>query len=312
MYLRGVRQRGGGRVLAAVAENMVDVRKPGGLTMNEPAGGSEALRTTSRRVKVEGDLYHGRIPNGAVYVGWAAPGLPASPYRTPYPVQVHGRQAALHLFRRHLAEHPELVEAARRELTGRDLACWCRPDDPCHAEVWLEVLAAAPYGAAAATSAIMGQVTTVTLAEWAAKLGRSEKSVRNFWRPLPGFPAPVGRRRAAAAHGPGPEEYDEAELDAWRAQWEAQRERPAPAPYEVPGDPEEYRTLGAIARLLGVDGKTISQYRGRLDERAAHQDRGTRRLYRTGDVIEVLNSRRGVGVAADPAADRRRRTADER
>ena len=27
----------------------------------------------------------------------------------------------------------------RRELAGRDLACWCPLDEPCHADVLLEV-----------------------------------------------------------------------------------------------------------------------------------------------------------------------------
>lgn len=31
------------------------------------------------------------------------------------------------------------VEDVRRELAGRDLCCWCRLDDPCHADVLLEV-----------------------------------------------------------------------------------------------------------------------------------------------------------------------------
>ena len=35
---------------------------------------------------------------------------------------------------------PELVEAARDELEGYDLACWCPLDEPCHADVWLEIL----------------------------------------------------------------------------------------------------------------------------------------------------------------------------
>ena len=44
----------------------------------------------SRRVKVTGDLFHGRIPDGAVYVGRAAPGLRRSPYANPYPVKTYG------------------------------------------------------------------------------------------------------------------------------------------------------------------------------------------------------------------------------
>jgi len=44
-----------------------------------------------------------------------------------------------------LDRNPELVEAARRELRGHDLMCWCplTTDDgrpyPCHGDVWLEI-----------------------------------------------------------------------------------------------------------------------------------------------------------------------------
>ena len=31
------------------------------------------------------------------------------------------------------------VEDIRRELRGRNLACWCGPDSPCHADVLLRV-----------------------------------------------------------------------------------------------------------------------------------------------------------------------------
>ena len=33
---------------------------------------------------------------------------------------------------------PTLAEI-RRELSGRDLACWCPVDQPCHADVLLEL-----------------------------------------------------------------------------------------------------------------------------------------------------------------------------
>jgi hypothetical protein len=31
------------------------------------------------------------------------------------------------------------VDDVRRELAGRDLACWCPEDEPCHADVLLRV-----------------------------------------------------------------------------------------------------------------------------------------------------------------------------
>lgn len=38
----------------------------------------------------------------------------------------------------------ETLAALRRELGGRDLACWCGPDRPCHADVLLEMANTAP------------------------------------------------------------------------------------------------------------------------------------------------------------------------
>ncbi|WP_327047272.1 DUF4326 domain-containing protein [Microbispora sp. NBC_01189] len=110
------------------------------------------LRTQSvapRRVKVEGDRFHGRVPEGAVYVGRAAPGLRRSPFANPHTVgkfcrecggQVHDQAAAVEAYRRHLRKRPELVERARAELAGRNLACWCRPGEPCHVDVLLAVV----------------------------------------------------------------------------------------------------------------------------------------------------------------------------
>jgi hypothetical protein len=93
----------------------------------------------ARRVKVAGDLYHGRVPEGAVYVGRAAPGLPASPFANPFAVKQHGRAEAIRLYREYLLGDPELVAQARRDLAGRDLACWCRDDQQCHADILLGI-----------------------------------------------------------------------------------------------------------------------------------------------------------------------------
>lgn len=98
----------------------------------------------SVRVRVQGDLFHGRIPDGAVYVGRAAPGLKASPYANPHLVRAHGLTEASRLYLEHLASRPDLLEGARRELAGRDLACWCPlpadgEPDLCHAALLLDV-----------------------------------------------------------------------------------------------------------------------------------------------------------------------------
>jgi hypothetical protein len=74
----------------------------------------------------------------------------------------------------------------------------------------------------------------------------------------------------------------------------------------MPDEADQLRTLGGIARLLGVDGKTITQYREAIEARVQEREqRGSRTLYRVRGVIEALNEiRRGPGVAADPNQDR--------
>jgi hypothetical protein len=76
-----------------------------------------------------------RKPAGAVVVSRP------SRWGNPYTIAEHGREKAVALYRQRLAENPELVEAARRELAvaGKDLACWCQPSELCHADVLLEV-----------------------------------------------------------------------------------------------------------------------------------------------------------------------------
>jgi len=52
------------------------------------------------------------------------------------------RRSAAARFRDLVLHHPGLApsaEAIRRELAGRDLACWCPLDQPCHADVLLEI-----------------------------------------------------------------------------------------------------------------------------------------------------------------------------
>ena len=108
-----------------------------------------------RRVRVEGDLYHGRVPDGAVYVGRGAPGLAASPYANPHRLgkpcavpycsgTVHSRAEAVSRYREDLRRRPDLVEGIRRDVADRDLACWCKPDEECHGDVVLAVAAGAP------------------------------------------------------------------------------------------------------------------------------------------------------------------------
>lgn len=50
---------------------------------------------------------------------------------------------AIECYRLWLAENPDgqnVAERARAELHGRNLACWCKLGDPCHADVLLELV----------------------------------------------------------------------------------------------------------------------------------------------------------------------------
>jgi len=62
-----------------------------------------------------------------------------NPYKIGRDTDDHAEAVAL--FRGYLREHPELVEAARRELAGYDLACVCQQGEVCHGELWLRIVA---------------------------------------------------------------------------------------------------------------------------------------------------------------------------
>lgn len=78
-----------------------------------------------------------RLPVGAVSIAY--PTKWANPYR-PTTRSAEANAAAVAAYAQHLAEHPDLVAAARRELGGKDLACWCPPDLPCHGDILLRVI----------------------------------------------------------------------------------------------------------------------------------------------------------------------------
>ncbi|MEE4210586.1 MAG: DUF4326 domain-containing protein [Parvularcula sp.] len=110
-----------------------------------------------------------RMPPGAVYVGrpgrwsnpWSVvltddrtawtvrrkaglrPGVEVCPYRGSHRASHEGAITwSVEAFRRWLRQTPSgraLAEAAKRELRGRNLACWCPLGNPCHADVLLEI-----------------------------------------------------------------------------------------------------------------------------------------------------------------------------
>lgn len=109
------------------------------------------IRVQRRRVKGEPGM-----PPGAIYVGRP------SKWGNPFVVHVHSPRCAPDLARcplwiaddradatrkfRHTLLYPVIhqpnvpdVDEVRYELRGRDLACWCPPSQPCHADVLLEI-----------------------------------------------------------------------------------------------------------------------------------------------------------------------------
>lgn len=99
-----------------------------------------------------------RMPEGAVYVGrpsrWGNPYVVLSTEILVHddgrdwwcPTESGGaRRAAVEMFREDLVTgrlapaRMVTIGTVRAYLRGRDLACWCLPDQPCHADVLLEL-----------------------------------------------------------------------------------------------------------------------------------------------------------------------------
>lgn len=105
-----------------------------------------------QRVKVQGNYFRGVIPDGAVYVGRAAPHLARSYFHNPFKVGaslddtlygegvVENAEQAVDLFEEYVRRMGRSYRRqAIRYLGGRDLACWCHLDQPCHADVLLVI-----------------------------------------------------------------------------------------------------------------------------------------------------------------------------
>lgn len=95
-----------------------------------------------------------RMPDGAVYVGrgtkWGNPWKPVELSPGRWAAECNGQrngrfstreQALAWCVVGYRAFGPSDItpDEVRRELAGRDLACWCPLDQPCHADVLLEL-----------------------------------------------------------------------------------------------------------------------------------------------------------------------------
>ena len=71
-----------------------------------------------------------QMPTNAIYVG--------RPTRWGNPYADQDNAELVRLFRDNCLT-PEFICSARSELKGKDLACWCPLDQPCHADVLLKI-----------------------------------------------------------------------------------------------------------------------------------------------------------------------------
>ena len=65
-------------------------------------------------------------------------------FGNPFRATGHSRQQVVDAFRQwiegaHVTEAWDMQRAAVRDLRGKNLACWCRLSDPCHADVLLDL-----------------------------------------------------------------------------------------------------------------------------------------------------------------------------
>ena len=76
-----------------------------------------------------------KMPPNTVYVG--------RPSRWGNLYNWEDRQASVDAFRKQwtsfLSEEADALPRLRRNLGGKNLACWCRLDQPCHADVLIEL-----------------------------------------------------------------------------------------------------------------------------------------------------------------------------
>lgn len=54
-------------------------------------------------------------------------------------IAVPTAEDAVECYRLMIEQKPEMLKAARDELRGRNLACFCKIGDPCHGDVLLEI-----------------------------------------------------------------------------------------------------------------------------------------------------------------------------
>lgn len=77
-----------------------------------------------------------KMPEGAVYVG--RPTIWGNPFKLVRPdLRTLIVESYWHLLNQ--KKKSDFRRKIQRELRGKDLVCWCKLSDPCHADVLLEI-----------------------------------------------------------------------------------------------------------------------------------------------------------------------------
>lgn len=74
-----------------------------------------------------------KVPKGAVYIG--RPSKWGNPF---FMIQESQRDRVLKQYEEWLDQNPKIKEAAKRELRGKDLVCFCSPKK-CHGDVLFRI-----------------------------------------------------------------------------------------------------------------------------------------------------------------------------
>ena len=102
----------------------------------DPGDAEFSRPTENKPIRVQLSRKRGwRMPPNTVKV--CRPSRWGNPFKADWPEGGKDRAWAVSAFRGALT--PEVIEDARRELAGKNLACWCPLDQPCHADVLLDV-----------------------------------------------------------------------------------------------------------------------------------------------------------------------------
>lgn len=72
-------------------------------------------------------------PDNAIYIGRP------SKFGNPFHIGEHGsRKQVIQKYELYIKSNPELLEAVKTELKGKDLLCYCKPKS-CHGDVLLKI-----------------------------------------------------------------------------------------------------------------------------------------------------------------------------